>query len=141
MNHSSSWGELFCVGFLLNSRVLDFRVTAAIRVAVITRFPFGHPESLKLWSSGPEAPTFLGPRAWALGPRGRSLGPGRFFLITLLVGVNCSLLDFCCIVRCKTSKFDGRISVALKIYSNVSRRLFLIWVNCLMLDFCCIVGC
>ena len=133
--------------------------------AVIPRLRFSRPESLNLWSSGPEAPTFLGPRAWAQGEGPRA--QGLFFLITLLVGVNCSVLDFCCTVGCKTSKFDGLISVTLKIYSygHVGRKpqwsqdpgprlgaqgkvpgpffkiTLLFGANCSVLDFCCIVGC
>ena len=53
-NHSSSWGELFCVGFLLHCRVQNFEVR---------RTYFCRPENLQLWSCGPKAPMVPGPRA------------------------------------------------------------------------------
>ena len=30
LNHSSSWGELFCVGFLLHNRVLNFGANCSV---------------------------------------------------------------------------------------------------------------
>ena len=115
-----------------------------------------------MWAESPNGPRTqgLGP-----GPKGRSQGPGPFFKITLLFGANCSVLDFCCIVGCKTSGFDGLVALKIYSYGHVDRKpqwsrtqglgpgpkggsqdLFfvitlLLGVNCSVLDFCCIVGC
>ena len=72
-----------------------------------------------MWAESPNGPRTqgLGP-----GPKGRSQGPGPFFKITLLFGANCSVLDFCCIVGCKTSGFDGLVVLKIYSYGHVDRK-------------------
>ena len=72
-----------------------------------------------MWAESPNGPRTqgLGP-----GPKGRSQGPGPFFKITLLFGANCSVLDFCCIVGCKTSGFDGLVALKIYSYGHVDRK-------------------